>query len=89
MKFEEKVIFKSTIADQLNVNLFINKNRLTHVKPSIYFNNSKTYMTTMESFNICFTRLGSNVGMHFVQKVSTPQSSFVKVVLQINKTKRS
>jgi hypothetical protein len=29
----------------------------------------------------------SNEGMHFVQKVSTTQSSFVKAILQINKAK--
>ena len=87
MKFEDNIIFKSALVNQLNVNPFLSKDRLTRVKSSLYFNNSEFYLAAASSSSSCFVGVGSDVGVYFVQRISTTQSSAVRVVQERNKQK--
>lgn len=87
VKFEDNIIFKSTLVSQLNVNPFLSKDRLTRVKSSVYFNNSESYLAAANSSSTCFVGVGTDVGVYFVQRISTTQSSAVKAVQKRNKQK--
>lgn len=47
VEFDGNRIFKSTLIGQLNGNPFLSKDRLTHVKKSLYFNNSEDYLNVV------------------------------------------
>jgi len=85
MKFEDNIIFKSTFVSQLNVNPFFSKDRLTRVKSSVYFNNSESYLAAANSSSTCFVGVGTNVGVYFVQRISTTQSCAIRAIQKRNK----
>jgi hypothetical protein len=67
MEYQGSKIYKSMLVIQLNANIFLSKDRLTHVRKSIYSNNSNVYFTTTSSSNTCLLSLGNNCGVYFVQ----------------------
>ena len=67
VEFDGHKMVKSTLIGQLNGNSFLSKDRLTCVKNSLYFNNSDAYLSATQCSKTYFIRIGSNVGVFFVQ----------------------
>jgi hypothetical protein len=73
-----KVVYKSTLVNELNGNSFLSKDRLTCICNSIYFNNSKDYLSTATSNSTCLLGLGSDCGVFFVESQSRAMGSAAK-----------
>jgi hypothetical protein len=79
-------IYKSTLVFQLNGNPFLSKDRLTHVKNSICFNNSHDYLNAGTLHSSCLLGIGSDCGVFFMQRRSTTLSSTVKAAARRSST---
>jgi hypothetical protein len=66
----DKIVYKSTLVNELNGNPFLSKDRLTHICNSVYFNNSENYLSTATSNSTCLLGLGSDCGVFFVKSQS-------------------
>ncbi len=66
VEYEGNKVFESTLVNQLNVILFLSKDRLTCVKKSMYFNNLNVYLTTTLVSSTCLLGLGNDFGVYFV-----------------------
>ena len=64
---------------------FLSKNRLTHIKNSIYYNNSDDYVSVVEFTNTCKLGLGSNHAMYLIQQSTMAMSSIIKATQQRKK----
>jgi hypothetical protein len=73
-----KVVYKSTLVNELNGNPFLSKDRLTRIRNSIYFNNSEDYLSTATSNSTCLLGLGSDCGVFFVESQSHTMGSAAK-----------
>ena len=71
-------IYKSTLVSQLNGNRFLSKDRLARIKHSIEFNNHDNCMQAGSSSSTGLLCIGSDCGVHFVQRSTTRISSIVK-----------
>jgi hypothetical protein len=80
VEYEGIVIYKSTLVSQLNSIPFHSKDRLTKIRNSIYFNNSKDYLNAANATDTCLLGLGSNCAVYMVQCSTTKKSSTSKVV---------
>ncbi len=71
MEYQGNKIYKSMLINQLNENPFLSKDRLTHVRKSMYFNN-----LIVASFNsTCLVGLGNDCGVYFVHDDNNRASS--------------
>jgi hypothetical protein len=73
-----KVVYKSTLVNELNGNPFLSKDKLTRIHNSIYFNNSEDYLSAATSNSICLLGLGSDCGVFFVENQSCAVGSAAK-----------
>jgi hypothetical protein len=73
-----KVVYKSTLVNELNGNPFLSKDRLTRIHNSIYFNNSEDYLSAATSNSTCLLGLGSDYGVFFVESQSRAVGSATK-----------
>jgi hypothetical protein len=73
-----KVVYKSTLVNELNGNPFLSKDRLTRISNSIYFNNFEDYLSAATSNSTCPLGLGSNCGVFFVESQSRAVGSAAK-----------
>jgi hypothetical protein len=73
-----KVVYKSTLVNELNRNPFLFKDRLTRICNSIYFNNSEDYLSAATSNSTCLLGLGSDCGVFFVESQSRTVGSAAK-----------
>jgi hypothetical protein len=71
-------IYKSTLVSQLNGNVFLSKDRLARIKHSIHFNNHDNCLQTRSSCGSSLLTIGSDCGVHFVQRSTTWLLSTVK-----------
>jgi hypothetical protein len=55
-----KVVYKSTLMNELNGNPFLSKDRLTRIRNSVYFNNSEDYLSAATSNSTYLLGLGSD-----------------------------
>jgi hypothetical protein len=74
-----KVVYKSTLVNELNGNPFLSKDRLTRIHNSIYFNNSEDYLSAAASNSTCLLGLGRDCGVFFVESQSHAVGSATKV----------
>jgi hypothetical protein len=74
----DKVVYKSTLVNELNGNPFLSKDRLTRIRNSIYFNNSEDYLSAATSNSTCLLGLGSDCGVFFVESQSRTVGSAAK-----------
>jgi hypothetical protein len=74
----DKVVYKSTLVNELNGNPFLSKDRLTRIRNSIYFNNSEDYLSAATSNSTCLLGLGSDCGVFFVESQSHAVESAAK-----------
>ena len=72
--YEGNQIYKSTLVSQLNGNPFCQKDRLTLVKNSVYFNNLDAYLNAAFCSDTCFLGLGSDCGVYFVNTANVEPS---------------
>jgi hypothetical protein len=73
-----KVVYKSTLVNELNGNPFLSKDRLTLIRNSIYFNNFEDYLNAATSNSTCLLGLGSDYGVFFVESQSRALESAAK-----------
>lgn len=78
VELESHSIYKSTLVSQLNGNNFLSKDRLARIKHNIAFNNHDNCMETGLSAGTSLLCIGSNYGVHFIQRSTTRLSSTVK-----------
>lgn len=78
VELEGHTIYKSTLVSQLNGNNFLSKDRLARVKHSIAFNNHDNCVDASLSAGTGLLCIGSDCGVHFVQRSTTRLSSSVK-----------
>jgi hypothetical protein len=71
-------IYKSTLVSQLNGNVFLSKDRLARIKHSIHFNNHDNCLQARSSCGSSLLTIGSDCGVHFVQRSTTRLLSTVK-----------
>jgi hypothetical protein len=71
-------IYKSTLVCQLNGNNFLSKDRLARIKHTIQFNNHDNCMKSGLSSGTGLLCIGSDCGVHFVQRSTTRLSSTVR-----------
>jgi len=63
VSFHGYSIYKSTLVDQLNGNLYLSKDRITWMKNSIYFNNSDDYLVASSFTTSMLLGLGFDIGV--------------------------
>jgi hypothetical protein len=85
VEYVGKFIFKSTLVSELNGNPFLSKDRLTHIRNFIYFNNAEYYLSAASSQNSCLMGLGSDCGVFFVTRSDVGTSSAVNVARKKNR----
>ncbi len=78
-------IYKSTLVSQLNGNVFLSKDRLARIKHSIYFNNLDNCLQARSSYGSSLLTIGSDCGVHFVQRSTTRLLSTVKSAVKRKK----
>ena len=78
MEVDGHCIYKSTLVYQLNGNNFLSKDKLTRIKHTIQFNNHDNCMQSGLSLGTGLLCIGSNCGVHFVQRITTRLSSTVR-----------
>jgi hypothetical protein len=78
VRMSGKVVYKSTLVNELNGNPFLSKDRLTRIRNSIYFNNSEDYLSAATSNSTCLLGLGSDCGVFFVESQSRTVGSAAK-----------
>ena len=71
-------IYKWTLVSQLTGNVFLSKARLARSKHSIQFNNHDNCLQSGSSCRSSLLCIGSNCGVHFVQRSTTRLSSTVR-----------
>ena len=71
-------IYKATLVSQLNGNVFLSKDRLARIKHSIQFNNEDNCLNTRSLCGSSLIPIGSDCGVHFVQRNTTTLLSSVK-----------
>ncbi len=71
VEYQGNKFYKSMLVSQVNANPFLFKDKLTHVRKSMYFN-----ILIVTSFNsTCLLNLGNNCGVYFVQDNNNEASS--------------
>jgi len=75
---EGHCVYKSTIVSELNGNSFLSKDRLARIKQSIKFNNHDNCVRAGLSSGTGLLCLGSDCGVHFIQRNTTRLSSTVR-----------
>jgi hypothetical protein len=85
VEYVGKFIFKSNLVSELNCNPFLSKDRLTHIRNFIYFNNAEYYLSAASSQNSCLMGLGSDCGVFFVTRSDVGTSSAVNVARKKNR----
>jgi hypothetical protein len=83
-----KVVYKSTLVNELNGNPFLSKDRLTRIRNSIYFNNSEDYLSAAKSNSTCLLGLGSDCGVFFVESQSRVVGSAAKAAKSRSRMER-
>jgi hypothetical protein len=78
MEFGGHSIYKSTLVSQLNGNVFLSKDRLARIKHSIQFNNHDNCLQSGSSSRSSLLCIGSECGVHFVQRSTTRLLSTVR-----------
>ena len=73
-------IYKSALVSQLNGNIFLSKDRLARIKQSIQFNNHANCLQARSSCLSSLLSIGSDFGVHFVQRSTTRLLSTIKSV---------
>jgi hypothetical protein len=74
-----KNVYKSTLVNELDGNPFLSKDRLIHIKNSVYFNNAEDYITAAASSSTCLLGLGTDCGVFFANCDSTGTGSTSRV----------
>jgi hypothetical protein len=74
-----KNVYKSTLVNELDGNPFLSKDRLIHIKNSVYFNNAEDYITAAASSSPCLLGLGTDCGVFFANCDSTGTGSTSRV----------
>ena len=82
-------IYKSTLVSQLNGNVFLSKDRLARIKHSIQFNNHDNCLQSGSSSGSSLLCIGSDCGVHFVQRSTTKLSSTVRSAAKRKKGRSS
>jgi len=78
VEVEGHYIYKSTLVSQLNGNSFLSKDQLAQIKQSIKFNNHDNCVQASLSSGTSLLCVGSDYGVHFVQRSMTRLSSTVR-----------